>query len=362
MIRLLKTHVLIILTFFSICSVSASTVRMETIFGNIDIQMHPEVAPITVQNFLNYVNDDDFDNSFFHRSIPNFIIQAGSFTIMNDQVFDVPVDDPIVNEFNLTNARGTIAMAKLSGDPDSATSGWFFNVVDNNTGEANEGNLDLQNGGFTVFGTVIAGMDVVDTIAALNTGEIPGFGSTFANVPLANGGTIADESSDLVVITDMIVLADEFQINSGLNGAWFNSETTGQGITIEILPESLKAFMAWFTFNTQETTNFTSAVGDEGQRWLTGFGDIDLENNTITMDLVSTSGGVFDDPTNPTNSEPGTIGSVTLGFTDCENATLTYTLIDSELMNTRELVRISPENVALCQTLSGQISTQTSNN
>ena len=139
------------------------TVRLDTNMGVIEINLRPDVAPIHVENFLQYVNDGDYNNSFIHRSIAGFIVQGGGF-IFTNQLFDyVPVDPAIVNEFALSNIRGTVAMAKVGSDPNSATSQWFINLADNAS------NLDFQNGGFTVFGEVSVGMDVADAIAELPT-------------------------------------------------------------------------------------------------------------------------------------------------------------------------------------------------
>lgn len=159
------------------------TVRLDTSMGVIEITLRPDVAPIHVQNFLTYVNDGDYDNSFFHRSLNGFILQGGGFKFF-DQIFSfVPTDQPIVNEFSLSNVRGTVAMAKVGGDPDSATSQWFINLADNSA------NLDFQNEGFTVFGEVTAGMDVADAIAALpivNYGSPIGSALPMRNLPIAN--------------------------------------------------------------------------------------------------------------------------------------------------------------------------------
>ena len=139
------------------------TVRLDTNMGVIEINLRPDVAPIHVENFLQYVNDGDYNNSFIHRSIAGFIVQGGGFSFINQAFNYGPVDPAIVNEFALSNIRGTVAMAKVGSDPDSATSQWFINLADNAS------NLDFQNGGFTVFGEVIVGMDVADAIAALPT-------------------------------------------------------------------------------------------------------------------------------------------------------------------------------------------------
>ncbi len=132
-------------------------------------------APLTVQNFLNYVNDGDYVNTIIHRSVPGFVIQGGGFTAdgLADNLDNppnaigvIPTDPPVVNEFSSerSNLRGTIAMAKLGGDPNSATNQWFFNLADNSA------NLDNQNGGFTVFGEVLgqSDLDTLDTIASID--------------------------------------------------------------------------------------------------------------------------------------------------------------------------------------------------
>ena len=86
-------------------------------------------APLTVQNFQNYVSAGSYTNTFIHRSIPNFIIQGGGFTYNNETLATIPTNAPVQNEFSASrsNLRGTIAMAKLGSDPNSATDQWFFN-------------------------------------------------------------------------------------------------------------------------------------------------------------------------------------------------------------------------------------------
>lgn len=325
-------------------SISAQIVRMETVLGNIDIELHPEAAPNTVINFLKYVNDGDYDGSYVHRSVRNFIIQGGGFTFIDGESGAVPADSPIDNEFNLSNIRGTIAMAKVAGNPDSATSQWFFNTRDNSS------NLDNQNGGFTVFGTVIAGMDVVDSIAAL---EIWNVGGALTNLPLVNYSGAGIIENELVMLPNVFVLDEDLNINSGLNGGWYNQATSGQGILIEILPASNLAFMAWFTYDTQDPVDdVVSTIGYAGHRWLTGLGAIDYDNKSITFDLVSTAGGLFDDPQDVENSEAGAYGSFTINFTDCLNATVTYELTAQDLSGSFPMTRISADNVALCESLS----------
>ncbi len=145
---------------------AGTVVRMQTSLGAIDIQLYDADAPNTVVNFLSYVNSGAYTGSLIHRSVPGFIIQGGGYGWNNTLGgwAAIAANSPVVNEYSKTrsNLRGTIAMAKLGGNPDSATNQWFFNLADNSA------NLDTQNGGFTVFGKVIGnGMQVVDAIAAL---------------------------------------------------------------------------------------------------------------------------------------------------------------------------------------------------
>jgi cyclophilin family peptidyl-prolyl cis-trans isomerase len=137
-------------------------VDMETSLGTIPLELFPEMAPVTVQNFLNYMNDGDYDGALVHRSVPGFVIQGGGFREVGGAYAQIPLDAPIVNEPCLSNTRGTLAMARLGGQPDSATSQWFINLSDNLS-------LDSSDGvGFTAFGRVVGdGMAVADAIAAL---------------------------------------------------------------------------------------------------------------------------------------------------------------------------------------------------
>src|SRR6266436_4373743 len=145
-----------------------------TTSGNIDVELF-EDKPVTVQNFLRYVKGRYYQNMFLHRCIPGFIVQGGGYGVIDPQspsrfssnnVFTIQSLGAITNEFNvgrrLTNSFGTIAMAKLGGDPNSATSQWFFNLGNNST------NLDFQNGGFTVFGRTVRGTNVLNIFNTMN--------------------------------------------------------------------------------------------------------------------------------------------------------------------------------------------------
>jgi cyclophilin family peptidyl-prolyl cis-trans isomerase len=132
-------------------------VVLDTSAGPITLELYPDKAPITVENFLKYVDDGFYDNLIFHRVIPGFMIQGGGMT---DNMEEKPEKrPPIKNESGkgLSNERGTIAMARTN-NPNSATCQFFIN-------HGNNPNLDNAGGGYAVFGKVIDGMDVVDAIA-----------------------------------------------------------------------------------------------------------------------------------------------------------------------------------------------------
>ena len=167
-----------ILQFASFAQTTNPVVIFRTNLGDIDVQLLQTLAPKSVQNFLNYMNRGAYNNSVFHRSVSGFIIQGGGFTT---GLSGIKEDSPVVNEYGVSNTRGTVAMAKLGSGPNTATNQWFFNLADNS------GNLNNQNGGFTVFGRVnsAAGLAVMDKIAAVPvpSGVLP---SPFDAMPLQN--------------------------------------------------------------------------------------------------------------------------------------------------------------------------------
>jgi peptidyl-prolyl cis-trans isomerase B (cyclophilin B) len=142
-------------------------VKLETSKGVIVLELDAEKAPKTVANFLAYVKAGHYDGTVFHRVIPNFMIQGGGFTADMTQK---KTNAPVMNEADngLVNARGTIAMARTN-DPHSATSQFFINHKDN--GSLDHSGKNSQGWGYTVFGTTVEGMDVVDKIAAVQTGS-----------------------------------------------------------------------------------------------------------------------------------------------------------------------------------------------
>ena len=142
-------------------------VKFTTNLGTFTLQLNAEKAPKTVENFLSYVTSGHYDNTIFHRVIKNFMIQGGGFEPdMTQKPTQAPVENEAAN--GLKNKRGSIAMARTN-DPHSATAQFFINLVDNDF-------LDFkapsgQGWGYCVFGEVVDGLDVVDAIKAVRTGN-----------------------------------------------------------------------------------------------------------------------------------------------------------------------------------------------
>jgi peptidyl-prolyl cis-trans isomerase B (cyclophilin B) len=177
-----STLLIFLLTvFYSLSSYSDETgnnnmIKMTTSLGEIELELYPEDAPITVQNFIDYVESGHMDGTIFHRVIPGFVVQGGGFTPDMNQK---ETKTPIVNEADngLKNTVGMLSMARTS-DPDSATSQFFINLVDNAF-------LDFtaksqQGWGYAVFAKVTSGMEVVHSMAEVSTGNVGGHG----DVPL----------------------------------------------------------------------------------------------------------------------------------------------------------------------------------
>ncbi len=158
----------IVFTMFSLgVQAQDPQVIIKTSHGDIAVRLYPEKSPITVANFLSYVDSGFYKGTIFHRVIPRFMVQAGGF---NEHMAGKPTLDPIKNEAKnrLHNERGTLAMARTD-DPDSASSQFFINV-------RNNFRLDWapNRAGYTVFGEVVDGMYTVDSIAIEPTGSFMG--------------------------------------------------------------------------------------------------------------------------------------------------------------------------------------------
>jgi len=162
---------------FGLADSRGPIVRFDTSAGGVDVELFPEVAPLTVDNFRNYISSGRYKDTFIHRSMPGFVIQGGGYKIA-ENLPHIPTFAAVKNEFQRSNLQGTIAMAKLGDNPNSATSEWFFNLANNSA------NLDNQNSGFTVFGKILGnGLSRVQSIAAL---PVFNLGGAMTNCPIIN--------------------------------------------------------------------------------------------------------------------------------------------------------------------------------
>ncbi len=200
------------------CSLSspakATIVQFETSLGNFEVNLYDQGTPETVANFLEYVDSGSYENIIIHRSVEDFVIQGGGFEYDTEwPATAITTNSAVINEPVYSNVRGTIAMAKLGGDPNSATSQWFFNLTDNSL------NLDRQNEGFTVFGEVVDdGMAIVDQIADLPRFDFSSTNGAFADLPLQNftEGNTPDDTN-LIIISRITIIDASADTAADLN-------------------------------------------------------------------------------------------------------------------------------------------------
>ncbi len=193
---LTKLSFLLALVIGSLCNANTVVrlnIQQGTVAASVDLKLFDEEKPISVSNFMSYVRDGSYNNSFFHRSIPGFILQGGGYTYGQNNLdlpitaltiseLTIPDKGTIDNEPGISNLRGTIAMARPAGQINGATSEWFINLDD-----ANTTNLSPMDGGadaYTVFGEVLNdGMQVIDSVVTL---PIVPLGGPFNEIPLAD--------------------------------------------------------------------------------------------------------------------------------------------------------------------------------
>lgn len=260
-------------------------VQFRTTFGDIDVELY-EDKPVTVQNFLRYVKSGSYQNMFLHRCIPGFIVQGGGYGVIdpqsqspfstNNNVFSVHSFGAITNEFNvgrrLTNSFGTIAMAKLGGDPNSATSQWFFNLGNNST------NLDFQNGGFTVFGRTVHGTNILNIFNTMDKstacgiedmtwwlGTANSFAPIFSDLPVIYCGLGQPFYGDLIYVYDISLLNVQVQTLSNATHQISWNRIAGQTnytvqFTTNLSPTSVTN--SWQTLVSTNGTNATLKIID----------------------------------------------------------------------------------------------------
>lgn len=329
-----KTRLAILTALVLAWPAAASIVRVDTPLGRFYIDLLEEQAPNTVANFLAYLRSGRFAGSIAHRSSYGFVVQGGGFTFDGSSFVPVPTDAPVANEFGESNVRGTVAMAKVSGEPDSATSQWFVNMEDNSA------DLDGQNGGFTVFGRVMGdGMAVVDKINSLVRVNIDN--GALSELPVLVSGLLTAIASENLVFTTFTEVTG-FEINAGLSGAWFNAATAGQGWLFDVIDDGVRkeVFVAWFTYRVEPPDgDDADTFGSTQHRWLTASGSFD--GDTAMLTIFRNTGGVFNDPT-PTTLEA--IGTMTIRFFDCFSGEISFDFDDDAIPDaTVSIIRLSPD-------------------
>jgi cyclophilin family peptidyl-prolyl cis-trans isomerase len=253
--------ILAILTFLLPLARAGTLVQFRTTFGDIEVELYDQDKPVTVQNFLQYVRSGRYINEFSHRLMPYFVLQGGGYALTTNTISAVPTYPPIINEYAVgnqySNVYGTIAMAKLGGDTNSATSQWFFNLTNNPFLDAH----DTTNF-FVVFGHVITGTNVLNIFNHFQYWSYPWtappagttnlvlyqyYASPFDNLPLLYPST----ASTNFVFIDITLLQVAITNSGGEQISW-NSVT---GLT-NIVEFTTNLPPVW---NTLVTTNGTGA-------------------------------------------------------------------------------------------------------
>lgn len=205
---ILSTLFLSLSCLFASSFARATVVEVRTNLGNFQVNLFDNSTPRTVENFLSYAKAGAYANNTVHRSNDNFVIQMGGFQYASSFPPEpIATDVAVINEPVLSNVRGTLSMAKLGGNPNSATSQFFINLSDNS---GQPSNLDSANGGYTVFGQVVGdGIEIVEQISELPTFR---FGGAFNELPLRaytstdKSNSVEPNDDNLIIITDIVVI------------------------------------------------------------------------------------------------------------------------------------------------------------
>jgi len=264
-------------------------VWLETTHGPILLALATEDAPITTENFLDYVETGFYDGLVFHRVVRDFVIQSGGFD--RNLVFRPPTSGTIKGEANngLLNAPYRIAMGLVGGDPDSAQSQFYINTANN----------DFLDGDYTVFGEVVAGQATVDRI----------------------NGLIRDPNDRPFELPRILHArkTEGFPVMALHTGSWYDEQTSGTGFNLEITNDASTesgplAVVYWYDF-------------DQGEQiWLTGVQSFEWGDHQITIDLIGTDSPVADANFRvpPNNEAFEKWGTLTIEFRGCAQGTFGY--------------------------------------
>jgi cyclophilin family peptidyl-prolyl cis-trans isomerase len=245
---------------FSQGSSAGTLAQFRTSLGVIDVELFEQEKPVTVHNFVRHVESGLYTNMFFHRWVPGFVVQGGGFFTAEragaaPAIHPVPTFAPILNEYGqgptLSNTEGTLAMARVGGNTNSATSQWFFNLADNP-------GLDNIDGGFTVFGRVLRGHDVLAKFKQSGNGVFRvNLGGALSELPVL---VPADPTYEDLVYVDIQLLEVKWQLNrAGQQEIVWNS-VAGRPNHIEY---SDTFPQLWRTLTTVEGTGETMRITDD---------------------------------------------------------------------------------------------------
>jgi peptidyl-prolyl cis-trans isomerase A (cyclophilin A) len=300
------------------------TVWMETTYGPMLLSLDEEAAPITVANFLDYVDDGFYDDLIFQRIIPGFVVQTGTFE--SDLSVREPTRSAIGSERNngLLNTPGTLAMA-LSGNPpnvESATAAWYINTGVN----------DFLDDDFTVFGEVSAGQSTLD---AMNL------------APTMTAITTRFSLPDFPVEPPRIIRmfeTDGYPLVPLHTGSWFDPANPGRGLNVEVADGSdagKDATLVIYLYDFLAGSQF----------WLAGNVNFDFGPSAVTVPMLILDGPDFGDAFNPDDRNIESWGTITFEVTGCQNAVMRYESPEFG-SGERPLVRLTrPNDLKTCEGL-----------
>ncbi len=293
-----------------------STVRFRithgaNLLGDIDVELFDQLKPVTVSNFLTYAQSGRYADSILHRVIPQFILEGGGYTIPTPfanspmlVVNSVPEYPTITNEVNVgglqSNVLGTLAMSKTTSNPNSATSRWFFNLGDNSRGTGIT-NLNTANGGYTVFGRVIAGLSVLQQFNARQPGngivdtttlryrEVCGSLLPFPTLPVSFFGGLGCVNYSDAYTVDIILLnaPDVLRPTVTITSPTANTSLTQADVTVR---GWVKDNVGVSNVRVRRGTNDPVTATVTGTNWTATLTNVPPGTNSIVAEAIDTSG------------------------------------------------------------------------
>lgn len=292
-------QVISLASLFNDADITGTIARILTSLGAIDVHLFDGVAPLNVANFLNYANGGDWVNTIIHRVAKDVLAQGGAFKPVVP-FSHIAVDPAVVNEFNYSNQRGTISMAKTNNQPDSATSEWFFNIGDN------ADTFDNLNGGSTVIGEVLGnGMSIVDI---MNNTPVFTDGGANTQVPLIDfTGTLVD-SNWIKVLSVSTISNLSFSIVGNTNPDLVTASLDGGSLELD-MPQGVAG-------SSDITIRATDLTGETV--------DVTFTVNVVGVGVVA----IDNEAAEPTQTDPADLGKfrITRGGPTTEPLTINYTI------------------------------------